>query len=946
MHIIEDFLIKINEYQLILGKNQTPEQILMDSANNGIYNQLKILKFRDYSDLDYLNLAIDSLTFIASEKESLLQYLKIPGLFLALCAKSIYALSDEFKNRQSIFLKDFSWFHFDFIFMLTAELSNNPLEVLECKIKHFKFTRLMVEKIIREDVDRLLKFLKNIHSIECIKNNLPIIYNDTDGALLKEIYKQQNIIDQKIKISLDYSAEQEQLLKMLRNESLLVELPHTKFLCSTVKDHFSLSKIIALIDKAQKFVTLTSMEEKCAFLNILVQIGENMTHKKLSASLKEQFPKIPWAIYEDIRNHLQHVNKSRRYEVLFDLTSDKLKENISVDQLNQELTTLKNAISDIVNIKYPSVEESFISAYKNKYESIAQLSDQDKDQVSRCFEQYRSQIEKDSGISTRFEEIISGKGSFFSKTELTKIYKLIPEPSINNKQIREDCEQNIKDLNTENNDREKTLEFLLENLHLDQSDQEHFITSLKERANDKDITKNEMKKLRGFIPHELRNIDESMKKVNFITTLEELYEACNKGNHLLAPSKLSMFKKTSTFLTKEAAWTQTLCFNQPFTLELFYQLTTDIDHTQDAATKDIFRRLLVTTEQYFDSLALEKLSSEDLSRFRQIIAINSEISSIWKKFLTNETPVPEQSVVHSHVHQINSNNSSDCKDFVRLVSTLRPITVNTTKKLRQIFQDKNDPALNLNNDELVLFFHNYLKATEDYLLRQVVTEDFWQKMIEAQLPAIFEYADQEINKNPTLQQYTAFQQRCYQQVANETKRTGKAVTLPTEELSAVFSMMGLDKIGNDPMFMDNSSKQVEQALEDEYNTQVPTLLKDNLIFTHAMEFNLTIIFALLKDIIKFPAMANAEFINENYIALKKCRNQLAHGDYHNEAIKIDNNAIIKTMLDSINVITEEIAKIFDLKSLEKKYPHINSSLFMMQCKEDVSQNNTKMRLTK
>lgn len=330
-------------------------------------------KYIEYSenfkqdDQVIIEIVLQQIEFINLHKAAYLKFSTLLSDAISFIFQSISLLSEQTKNRNLDLIPATGW--------STFELASNLLSSYDYSsdmYDYVSFRNLMLDKIFNEDLPEIKKLIEQIHDTKCFignkKNKLirKFALFEHNPEILKNISDLQLSIENSIRRGSDAKTAAEKLRGIISDHKLGAQLEHTLFLCATVKNLYSLKKVIYLIERLPEKKLLSSEQGRYAFLFGLIQIGEYLTHKKLSNKFRHYYKNIPWEIFQIIRDYMVHQEENQNYKVIENILKNSYNE-IRFEGLLDQLQLFKQSIQMILEKEFKDSNNKFINDFLQKY---------------------------------------------------------------------------------------------------------------------------------------------------------------------------------------------------------------------------------------------------------------------------------------------------------------------------------------------------------------------------------------------------------------------------------------------------------------------------------------------------------------------------------------------------------------------------------------------------
>lgn len=395
----------------------------------------ELIEFTSQSstDLERLKRVLALIEFLMQNKDFLYLHFLYVSLILRTCLINIYKLSDELKCRQACFLPESGWWYlgqFSSLLYINKKIDNH-----DC----LEFMLYMMPKILNEDLPSLKKALEQMHDLESPSTALKCALFKAQPELLTSIVALQQDIEKELQTSLSNSTNRMLDLEGLLNKNnLKVDLPHIRFSCKITNDFFSLKKIISLIDEIEKNHDLSNGFSVDAFLFFLMQIGEYISHKKISSNLRESYPGIPWDQFVKIRDCLVHPEENQRQTIIQKWLAGEYPE-AALDSIKKDLLSLKIALKPILETGFKEPDRRFVLEYQWRYESPLVVQGVQLSLGEQAFFLANLQPTQTETVKfrTKWENILSGSEPLpLDRRELGELMKLFPKEAEAKKSMR------------------------------------------------------------------------------------------------------------------------------------------------------------------------------------------------------------------------------------------------------------------------------------------------------------------------------------------------------------------------------------------------------------------------------------------------------------------------------------------------------------------------------
>lgn len=288
-------------------------------------------------------------------------------------------LPEEFLATYEFLLPaaPFSWDHFDVLtHIVRPSLMPEPDRPKAQEILVFT----CLPGIVDELIPQLKRLFTTIEAIEKCK---------LGKQTLATTHPYQLAAEQVKKLDKDHGDEQaKQALKTIISQagSLLtpIALTRTFFLIRTISDCDNLTNLIRCMDELGKLprlplkqplvpsqavvkalsenenrflLSLSTQQVKSAFFSYLSDIGELCKNTKLSKSLKNQLPQLPWQALMDLRDHLEHPNEKGKANILANLTDGQF------NQMKVEIKQIRSQLAAFSAQRYAAPAKTFYQQY-------------------------------------------------------------------------------------------------------------------------------------------------------------------------------------------------------------------------------------------------------------------------------------------------------------------------------------------------------------------------------------------------------------------------------------------------------------------------------------------------------------------------------------------------------------------------------------------------------
>ncbi|MBX9586176.1 MAG: hypothetical protein K2X50_02850 [Gammaproteobacteria bacterium] len=911
-----------------------------------IYEKIAVIKRQlnesQRGDLDYFRAALAIVDLMALYSENIKLHYRVGADLISIVVMLMYKFSESVKNRNKEIIHDAGWPLFDILAFLTFAHENH-----NGGTPHFVLQQMLQPKMIDEITGQIRSVLQQIYDtesrIQAANSDAPLHPTFlAHPALLQDILILQKVIDAGIQQDEDVSVKANELRESIKQHQLKANIVHIHFFCITVNSYYSLQKILLFIKEAQCIPDLSSPESQSAFLQCLVLIGEYMSHRRLCNKFRDFYPALSWETYQVIRDCLQHPEENDNEHIYRLLIQAKLSDDITLNNLQSELSELGNAITAVIEREYKNPSQSFYNRYLAQY-----AAEQETERYSFTEDEkqlFLRNIKDDAqpNLKDIWRNILQGSDKLPEDTKkLGQLKATLKKPDDLNKDIRCKCENIISN-------RLDDIEYL--NIHLDISllnDRpiERIKEKLKEILNinrEKEISNNDKAFLRRLLPSV--NYGDKQEEYNACCIiLDKIVDLNNKGSNILYPRQYKVFRQCALFLSDESRWSMLLtkatvlptvdeyinlcsCLKEAKSKNLVVNVMFDCFSVQIVDIYEIIHNNLLGR---LNLNWLRVMPSEDLSVFRQILDKNPLLSIRWLKILSKEISYPDHKTYCDDLNIIKSTCSSDIKEFVRISTLLKPISakIPAAVKLQQMFQSPREPR-RISKLQKIEIAIQQLRVIQSFARQRIYDQKFTESIVQGIFSTVNAQLDFERAINPTYQRFLMKRERIYQETALEAKRTGKPIAMPLKRIEALYN----DTVVEDPRERDSrermfksSDKTIRQAYNDQPGKVLPEIVDHDPAFKRAAEFHLTRGLSLLKSIIKSVDLSIAPMLRKNYLVIKKARNDIVHGDYVRESLGKNLNDILIELIKSIEYILNDLETIKKTNLLVPKYTHLSQN---------------------
>lgn len=826
------------------------------------------------NDLDYIEYALELIEFILANKEILRTQLIISE-YVALALICIYKISDAAKNRNLEIAPETGWRAFELLINLLIKESSEYL--------HFKF--YMLPKIIDEDLEQIKKLLQQLHDTEIkilqeIKNEENLKFFKGNIGLLEKIVNLQINIEQGIKASEDVSKSKEELTQLIKENNLKSEFSHIEFFSKTINNYYSLKKIISLIEKLEHKSNFLSLESKEGFLFALVQIGEYMTHKNLTNQFRQYYQKIEWDSYQIIRDCLEHPDENGNYSKTKDLLNE-----FDFNALLREIIQLKTAINAILNREYAGPSIRFMEEYFRVYENLGIYSYPITEEESKFF--INNLVTTDEELIQKWKLILSGEIRLpDDRKELSKLQVTMPKAIDINKEKRKECETIITKLGSPD---AKVTQIDLKYLHCNLKSDEDTDNKINTILSKEKITRQDKQILRRFMPGKVLtgNIKEIQECERIFKLLIDIRD---QGNNILYPSEKKEFNKTKLYKGAKDKWSRILGKKELPNIEDIQ----DLEKLDDDNLKNIRKKIIEYVFPKLEERWLKKLTAKDLKQFISLLNNYTIIKKKWLKILNDELEYPSN--YREDILEINKISHVDANLFISLTLAFKPIVCPSPilKNLAQLFISPS--SQNFVGNDLIELSREYLNRVSSISHKYIeCTEDFAQKLLYHYMTKYKNPHSEKIySEHPNFQKFVNLRDTMIKEARLESMRTAQPFKIPEEEITSLMNKM----FGEDFIAKTRNDFEMSEEIGNAMSEVSDKLFSEKLRiaeFKKSILFNLTAGLGLLKKIDKLQEGKKVNFLQQNYLTIKKLRNQLAHGDYVKKSFGISSDHTIKQL---------------------------------------------------
>ncbi|MCB1827786.1 MAG: hypothetical protein KDH94_05095, partial [Coxiellaceae bacterium] len=339
-----------------------------DSRLKSIDDAARRLLGRTYQDVptqeDKMLHALDIIEFLVQHHDQFAVRVKDVAGMLRMVMAVFFTVSEDIKNRHSGIVPDTGWWLFELLAETFKQVHGNG----EAAIKML-FT--LMRSHIFEELAGLKAILLQMIDLERARN-----WSPDDGvqqflhpvflrnpAVVPQLVAVQNEIEQRLARGEDTTHYDKQQRQLIRQYQLQTPLHHLRFLATTHNNYQSIERLLVICEEATHIKGVGTLKEHYALCNILLRLGEYITHKKLANAFKDRYPGVDWEALDILRGYLPHLEEHDGMNTLRAILAN----SAMCQKILREIAGLKTALQKIKTREYDNVAFTYCQQYQRSY---------------------------------------------------------------------------------------------------------------------------------------------------------------------------------------------------------------------------------------------------------------------------------------------------------------------------------------------------------------------------------------------------------------------------------------------------------------------------------------------------------------------------------------------------------------------------------------------------